>query len=129
MPFGCYTGCHATCSSPSLHSGSSCVLNLTSFIHFSFVPHFVALSFQSGSGHPLPMLLCSPAGHRLRYGALLAQTHAYASMPHKAPSLCAHHGLSAILLCAPVGGTRRDAYFRTSLQRPLRLAVVPPKAG
>ena len=75
-------------------------------IHYSSLLHFSKVQYTS-----LPILLCSPVGHRLRYGTLLAQSHAHASMPHKAPPLCAHHGLTATLLCAPVAGTRRALPF------------------
>ena len=50
--------------------------------------HFVIHSFQDYSIHPLSILLCSPCGHMLRYGYLLAHSHAYVTMPHKYPSLC-----------------------------------------
>ncbi len=68
----------------------------------------VATSFEQGAVHPLPILLCSPAGHRLRSGAVLAQSHAHAcmssvhaAMPRTAPSLCAHHHARAWFYCAP----------------------------
>ncbi len=79
--------------------------------HLAPLHSFVAPSFQSGSVHPLPILFCSPAGHRLRSGVLLARSQAHVNMPHKTPSLCAHHSLSAILLVAPVAGTRRPPPF------------------
>lgn len=43
----------------------------------------------------------------------------------KAPPLCAHHGLTAIALCAPGVGTRRVISVRSSLQHPYGSPVVP----
>lgn len=52
-------GCHATCSSPVLRSGSYCVLHLTSFIRSSFVPlpHVRSYAFCFRSWHTLAVTL------------------------------------------------------------------------
>ena len=134
--FVCFAGCHAPCSSPTLHSGSYCVLHLPLFIHSSLIPfhHVRSQTFVAQARYPLLntnqrllgdmpssqairslgsipinrrffisarfrppaayVYFCSPVGHRLRCGALLARSQAHASMPHKTPSLCAHHGLT-----------------------------------
>ncbi len=57
----CFAGCHTSCSSPVLRSGSYCVLQPASFISSSFTSfhfvHYLIHSFQQASVHPLPILV------------------------------------------------------------------------
>ncbi len=52
MPYGCCSGCHAPRSSPTLRSGSSCVLHPASFIRSSYIPfhHVRSYTFAPGLG-------------------------------------------------------------------------------
>lgn len=71
LPVGCYAVCHTICSFTCFHSESFCVLHTASF-------HSAVMKTTR-----FLLILCSPAGHSLRSQDLLAQTPAYASMPHK----------------------------------------------
>ena len=116
MPSGLLSQvCHTTCGSSSfLTAAPMSFTMLHSFALHSFLIHryFISARFSTLR---CPYCCARRACHRLRYGALLAQSHANASMPHKAPPLCAHHGLTAILLCAPVAGTRRSTSVHSFL--------------
>ena len=65
-------GCTCPSQSPRYSTHRVPLCSTTSFIHVSPIQSTRCL-----------LLLCSPCGHRLRYGAALAQIH-----PHKADALC-----------------------------------------
>ena len=123
MPYGCSAGCHAPCSSPTLRSGSSRVLHHASFIHSSFVPHSSLLHFSKVQSTTLPILLCSPCLPSPAFRGFIGTKSPQMQACHIKPLHCAPiTALTAILLCAPVAGTRRPHPFIRSSFTPAPVA-------
>lgn len=98
------------------------LISTSAYYHISTLParlvpftHSSLLHFSKVQYTTLPILLCSPCLPSPAFRGFIGTNQAHASMPHKSPSLCAHHGLTAILLCAPVAGTRRSTSVHSFL--------------